>query len=65
LEIDPISAFQVFEDVSRYFRDAHTITQHAFLSASGYESCGQYFLGLPTEWPFCGIEIVGSASVRA
>ena len=39
----------------RHYRDAHTITQHAFISASRYESAGQHFLGLPTEWPFYGI----------
>jgi alkylation response protein AidB-like acyl-CoA dehydrogenase len=36
----------------RHFRDAHTITQHAFVSASRYESGGQYLLGVPIEWPF-------------
>jgi alkylation response protein AidB-like acyl-CoA dehydrogenase len=36
----------------RHFRDAHTITQHAFISASRYESAGQYYLGVPVEWPF-------------
>jgi alkylation response protein AidB-like acyl-CoA dehydrogenase len=39
----------------RHFRDAHTITQHAFISASRYESGGQYFLGVPIEWPFYGL----------
>jgi alkylation response protein AidB-like acyl-CoA dehydrogenase len=39
----------------RHFRDAHTITQHAFISAGRYESGGQYFLGAPIEWPFYGI----------
>jgi alkylation response protein AidB-like acyl-CoA dehydrogenase len=39
----------------RHFRDAHTITQHAFISASRYESGGQYMLGVPIEWPFYGI----------
>jgi alkylation response protein AidB-like acyl-CoA dehydrogenase len=36
----------------RYFRDVHTIEQHAYVSAVRYESGGQYFLGAPIEWPF-------------
>jgi indole-3-acetate monooxygenase len=36
----------------RHFRDAHTITQHAFISASRYESGGQFYLDVPIEWPF-------------
>ena len=36
----------------QYFRDAHTITQHAFICASRYESVGQLLLGVPVEWPF-------------
>ena len=39
----------------RHFRDAHTITQHAFISASRYDSGGQYYLDVPIEWPFYGI----------
>ena len=39
----------------RHFRDAHTITQHAYTSAARYESGGQYFLGAPIEWPFYGL----------
>lgn len=39
----------------RYFRDAHTITQHAYVSASRYESCGQHYLDVPIEWPFYGL----------
>jgi indole-3-acetate monooxygenase len=39
----------------RYFRDVHTITQHGFISAARYESGGQYFLGVPIEWPFYGL----------
>jgi len=39
----------------RYFRDVHTITQHGFISASRYESGGQYLLGVPVEWPFYGL----------
>lgn len=36
----------------RHFRDAHTITQHGFISASRYESAGQLLLGLESDWPF-------------
>jgi alkylation response protein AidB-like acyl-CoA dehydrogenase len=36
----------------RYFRDAHTITQHAFVSASRYESVGARMLGLESDWGF-------------
>jgi indole-3-acetate monooxygenase len=39
----------------RCFRDAHTITQHAFISAARYESGAQYSLGVPIEWPFYGL----------
>jgi alkylation response protein AidB-like acyl-CoA dehydrogenase len=39
----------------RYFRDIHTITQHGFISASRYESGGQYLLDVPIEWPFYGV----------
>ncbi len=39
----------------RHFRDVHTITQHAFISASRYESGGQFYLGVPIEWPFYGL----------
>jgi indole-3-acetate monooxygenase len=40
---------------NRHFRDVHTITQHAFISASRYESGGQFYLGVPIEWPFYGL----------
>jgi alkylation response protein AidB-like acyl-CoA dehydrogenase len=39
----------------RYFRDVHTIVHHAYISAARYESGGQYFLGVPIEWPFYGL----------
>jgi alkylation response protein AidB-like acyl-CoA dehydrogenase len=39
----------------RYFRDAHTISQHGFISASRFESVGQLLLGVPVEWPFYGL----------
>jgi alkylation response protein AidB-like acyl-CoA dehydrogenase len=36
----------------KYLRDATTMTQHAFGSASRYESVGQAMLGLDSDWPF-------------
>jgi indole-3-acetate monooxygenase len=39
----------------RHFRDVHTLTQHAYISAARYESGGQYFLDVPIEWPFFGL----------
>jgi alkylation response protein AidB-like acyl-CoA dehydrogenase len=36
----------------RYFRDVHTITQHAFASASRYESVGALMLGAESDWGF-------------
>ncbi len=39
----------------RYFRDIHTIEQHAYVSTARYESAGQYFLGVPIEWTFYGL----------
>jgi Acyl-CoA dehydrogenases len=36
----------------QYFRDVHTITQHAFGSASRYESVGAPMLGVESDWGF-------------
>ena len=36
----------------KYFRDVHTITQHAFASASRYESVGALMLGMESDWGF-------------
>jgi indole-3-acetate monooxygenase len=36
----------------RYFRDVHTITQHAFTSASRYESVGARMFGMESDWGF-------------
>jgi alkylation response protein AidB-like acyl-CoA dehydrogenase len=38
----------------RYFRDAHVLTQHAYVSPSRYESVGRLILGLDPEWGFFG-----------
>lgn len=36
----------------RYFRDAHVITQHAFLCEARLESVGQIMFGLEPDWGF-------------
>jgi alkylation response protein AidB-like acyl-CoA dehydrogenase len=36
----------------QYFRDVHTISQHAFASASRFESIGKLLLGRESDWPF-------------
>jgi alkylation response protein AidB-like acyl-CoA dehydrogenase len=36
----------------QYFRDVHTIQQHAFVSASRYESVGALMLGAESDWGF-------------
>jgi alkylation response protein AidB-like acyl-CoA dehydrogenase len=36
----------------RHFRDAHVLTQHAYVSSSRYESVGRLMLGLDPEWDF-------------
>jgi indole-3-acetate monooxygenase len=36
----------------QYFRDVHTISQHAFASSSRYESVGAVMLGVESDWGF-------------
>jgi hypothetical protein len=36
----------------QYFRDVHTMTQHAFASESRYESAGALILGAASDWGF-------------
>lgn len=36
----------------RYFRDVHTISQHAFVSSARFESIGKLMLGRQSDWPF-------------
>jgi alkylation response protein AidB-like acyl-CoA dehydrogenase len=36
----------------QYFRDVHTLTQHAFISASRYESVGALMFGAESDWGF-------------
>jgi len=40
------------KSIERHFRDVHVITQHAFTSASRYQSVGRSMFGLPSDWPF-------------
>jgi alkylation response protein AidB-like acyl-CoA dehydrogenase len=37
--------------LERYFRDAHTLRHHGFVSESKLESVGQIYLGLPPDFP--------------
>ena len=34
------------------YRDARTISQHAFAGLSRYDSCGQVLFGPQSDWPF-------------
>ena len=36
----------------KHFRDAHVITQHAFLSEARLEAVGQIMFGLEPDWAF-------------
>ncbi len=36
----------------QYFRDVHTLNQHALASAARFESLGKLILGRETDWPF-------------
>jgi alkylation response protein AidB-like acyl-CoA dehydrogenase len=36
----------------QYFRDVHTLSQHAFSSAGRFESLGKLLLGRESDWPF-------------
>jgi alkylation response protein AidB-like acyl-CoA dehydrogenase len=36
----------------RHFRDAHVVTQHAYISSSRYESVGRLLFGLESDWGF-------------
>jgi alkylation response protein AidB-like acyl-CoA dehydrogenase len=46
------SAIRREQPFERYFRDVHVITQHAFGSASRFESVGKLLFGKETDWPF-------------
>jgi alkylation response protein AidB-like acyl-CoA dehydrogenase len=46
------SAIREVNRFEQYFRDVHTITQHAFICASRYESVGALMFGADTDWGF-------------
>jgi alkylation response protein AidB-like acyl-CoA dehydrogenase len=46
------SAIRTEQPFQRYFRDVHTISQHAFASAARYESLGKMMLGRQSDWAF-------------
>jgi alkylation response protein AidB-like acyl-CoA dehydrogenase len=46
------SSIRTEQPFQQHFRDVHTLTQHAFASASRYESVGKLLLGVETDWPF-------------
>jgi alkylation response protein AidB-like acyl-CoA dehydrogenase len=46
------SGFREEQPFQRYFRDLHTLNQHAFASAARYASLGALILGRPSDWPF-------------
>jgi alkylation response protein AidB-like acyl-CoA dehydrogenase len=37
--------------LERFFRDAHTLRHHGFMSANRFEVVGQVYLGVPPEFP--------------
>lgn len=49
------SAIRLEQPFERYFRDTNVMTQHAFGSASRFESVGKLMFGLETDWPFFGL----------
>jgi alkylation response protein AidB-like acyl-CoA dehydrogenase len=46
------SAIRNTNRFQQYFRDVHTVTQHAFVSASRYESVGALMFGAESDWGF-------------
>lgn len=46
------SAVRTESRFQQYFRDVHTISQHAFLSAARFESIGKLLLDRESDWPF-------------
>ncbi len=45
------TAFRVQHPLQQYFRDVHTLSQHAVASAARFESLGKVMLGRPSDWP--------------
>ena len=46
------SAIRNEQSFQRHFRDAHVITQHAFVCETRLEAVGQVRLGMDPDWPF-------------
>jgi alkylation response protein AidB-like acyl-CoA dehydrogenase len=46
------SAIRDEQPFERHFRDVHTLQQHAFSSASRFESVGKILLGRESDWAF-------------
>ncbi|MFF3227109.1 acyl-CoA dehydrogenase family protein [Nocardia suismassiliense] len=51
-EIAGSTGFRESSPLEKYFRDAHTISQHAFASQARYESAVKAMLGKPNDWLF-------------
>jgi alkylation response protein AidB-like acyl-CoA dehydrogenase len=45
------SSIYMTSPLERYFRDAHTLRHHAFVSEGKLDSVGQIYLGLPPDFP--------------
>lgn len=46
------TGFRAEHPFQQYFRDIHTINQHALANASRFESIGKIMLGRPSDWAF-------------
>jgi len=51
-EVAGSTGFQESSPLERLFRDAHTMSQHAFASQARYESAVKAMLGKPNDWMF-------------
>jgi len=49
-EIAGTTGFKESSPLEKYFRDAHTISQHAFVSQTRYESAAKAMLNKPNDW---------------
>jgi len=57
-----ISASRNVYKFQQYFRDVHTITQHAFTSVRRYESSGARMLGVESDWGFFAFSASSTSS---
>ncbi|MQA96492.1 MAG: hypothetical protein GEV11_18270 [Streptosporangiales bacterium] len=51
-EVAGSTGFKEDSPLEGYFRDAHTLSQHAFASQTRYESAAKAMLGKPVDWLF-------------